>query len=327
MSSSDASIRKRKVIIDCDPGIDDALALMLAFASPHLDIVGITIVYGNHPDPQQLARNACALCQLAQQSHIPVFVGASRPLVREYTGHTGMLFHGPTGTGHLPEADIATADKKQPEIDKTAAEFIASAARADPGQIVLITLGPTTNAALALSLEPRLPTLLHGLVVMGGAYTTSGNASPVSEANVKNDPEAASLLLAAPWTRPVTLIGLDVTRQTKLTPAFFDSLRQNQCVQHLKALKRFYFERFETIGVQGGCPVHDSSAVMAVIDPTLFECEDVLVRVECRGEFTSGMTVADWKHHFEGAPNARVALHVDSARLLSTAATLLNRLP
>jgi purine nucleosidase len=106
------------------------------------------------------------------------------------------------------------------------------------------------------------------------------------------------------------------------------ALTQNRCVQYLKVLKRFYFERFETIGVTGGCPVHDSSAVMAVLDESLFHFEEVLVRVECKGEYTSGMTVADWKQHYGGeAVNARVALRVDSARLLATASTLLNTLP
>ncbi|MEZ4557519.1 MAG: nucleoside hydrolase [Caldilineaceae bacterium] len=217
-----------KLIIDCDPGVDDAMALLLTLASPELAVVGVTTLFGNGPDVAHMARNAGALLQLAGRTEIPVAVGANRPLMRPYTGD-GALVHGANGLGG---ADLPAP--RVPPVATPAAWWIVEQARAAPGEITLVTLASLTNVALALQLEPHLPTLILRLVMMGGAVNTPGNVTPVAEANVYNDPEAAHMVFAAGWE--IVMAGLNVTCAVTAGDEWPDSLRApGQCERALSA--------------------------------------------------------------------------------------------
>src|SRR3989442_14843910 len=204
----------RRVIIDTDPGIDDTMAIMLALASPELRVEGLTTVRGN-VGVEQCARTALTILEIAGHADIPVAVGADKPLSRPYHGH-GSTVHGQDGLG---ETGLSGA---RPVPDRRAVDFLISRITASPGELTLIALGPLTNLALAVSVDPRLPRRVREVIVMGGAVATRGNATPVAEANINNDPEAARIVFHAGW--PVTLVGLDVTHKVTMTPAYLQRL-------------------------------------------------------------------------------------------------------
>lgn len=272
-----------KVLIDCDPGIDDALALALAHGSPALDVVGVTTVGGN-VELEHTTRNALCLVDYYGMD-VPVARGAGRPLVRE--PRTAADVHGETGLGGVVLPDPTTSELS----DRHAVDFLVDRLAAEPGEISLVAIGPLTNIALALRKEPRIAEWARRLVIMGGAYGR-GNSTPAAEFNVHADPEAASVVFGAPW-RPV-MIGLDLTHQARADAAvragFADLGRLES--ELLTPCLDFYGEH--SGGHDAGPAVHDACAVAYLIDPGLIETVPARVDVETHGRFTSGMTVTDF---------------------------------
>jgi uridine nucleosidase len=303
-----APTQPRRLVIDTDPGVDDSMAILFAFRSPEVTIEGLTTVFGN-VGVEQTTQNALRLVELAGHPEIPVAMGAPKPLTRPFTG-MGWEVHGRNGLG---EADLPEPEG-QPD-PRRAANFIIDTIMANPGEITLIPLGPLTNVALAVSVEPRIVENVREVVLMGGAANVAGNASPVAEANIRNDPESAHIVFHAGW--PLTMVGLDVTEKTMMTPDYLDQLRaaNNPFTDFISAITPHYLGFSRRLGLNG-FPVHDSSALAYVIDPSLFDCRPAYVEVETRSEHYSGNTVPDWRGQRGQEPNVNVCIDVDSARFL-----------
>jgi purine nucleosidase len=307
------------LLIDCDTGIDDALALLYAVASPEAEIVGVSCVAGN-VELDHVVRNTLAVLELAGRADIRVAAGADRPLVRPL--RTASDTHGPTGLGYAelpaPGGRVVTAH---------AADAIASTARDRPGELKLVTLGPLTNVALALRCEPDLPGLLRGLVMMVGSYRSPGNTAPTLEWNAGVDPEALAEVLAA-WEaargargnvpRPVAF-GLDVTERAKMTPEHLARLQSRAGVMEddgvvrlITDALRFYFEFHSRYDGFTGAFIHDALAIAATLDPALARTETLRVEVELEGRWTTGETVTDWRRAWDVPPNLEVAVDADT---------------
>ena len=298
----------KRIIIDTDPGVDDAMAILLAFNSPELQVEGLTTVFGNTGSAITTA-NALRLVELAGHPEVPVARGVDAPMLRPYKGE-GWRVHGHNGLGQVD----FPPPKGQPDL-RRAAQFIIEMVLANPGEITLVPLAPLTNIALAVLLEPRIVALVKEVVLMGGAADVPGNASPVSEANINNDPEAASIVFHAGW--PLTMVGLDVTMKTVMNRAYLDRLKatNNPQTDFIYAITQHYMQLYASRGVDG-MPVHDPSALAYLIDPTLFTTRHVYVDVEHHSPFYSGNTIPDWREQRGQAPNVHVCTDVDSPRLL-----------
>lgn len=295
----------RKLIIDTDPGVDDAMAIHLAFAHPDIDLIGLTSIFGN-VHVEKATRNALALAEMAG-ARIPVAEGAAAPLVQPLQP-PAYFVHGDEGFGTLPAFAPNTAPDPRP-----ADQFLVDTINAHPGEVTLCPIGPLTNVALALRRDPSIAKKVKEVVIMGGAVETPGNVTPHAEANIWNDPHAAAEVFAADW--PMTLVGLDVTEAVRCTPEDFAALAAaapkiggflNQAVQ-------FYFEWHKkkphyAHGPFEGCFMHDPSAVLACVEPDMFRFRDAPIRVETEGE-QIGRTVSD--ADAPGRP-VRQALGVDT---------------
>ena len=269
----------RKIIIDTDPGVDDAMAIFFALASPELDVMGLTTIFGN-VDTALATTNALRLLEIAGRDEIPVAKGAADPLTGPFAGPASFV-HGEDGQGN-----IFLPPPKTQAIGETAAAFIVHQVMANPGEVTLAPIGPLTNIALALRLEPAIAERVQEVVLMGGNALAPGNASPAAEANIFNDPEAADVVFGAAW--PVTMVGLDVTHQVHMTPEDITQYRltANPMAQHIAKILPFYqsfFEAAYSAWHLAGIYVHDSSAIAYLIDPTLFETKQWPIRVETKG--------------------------------------------
>jgi inosine-uridine nucleoside N-ribohydrolase len=311
-----------KIIIDSDPGVDDTMAILFAHQSPALEIVGITTVFGNTGIDNGTA-NALTLVDLID-ADIPVARGAERPLIREPRQPPAYV-HGADGLGEVGR------QKPVGEVSElTAAQFIVDMARRHPGEITLVPVGPLTNIALALAIEPRLPELVREVVLMGGAATTPGNVTPVAEANIFGDPHAADIVFRAPWT--VTMVGLDVTTRVRLKDEVLQRIAgaNPKIGGFIWEITRFYKGFYASRGVTGGFYVHDPSAIGYVIDPGLFETQAARVRVDADG-LAMGQTIAafgdqfDWAPDWDGEPRSRVCTGVDAERFLRLFESTLSR--
>lgn len=298
----------RRVIIDTDPGIDDTAAIFFALASGKLRVEMLTTVFGN-AEVEQTTRNALTILDVAGQPNIPVYAGAGRPLMRAPS--LGKHVHGENGLGDVPMEPprrAATAGR--------AADQIVQAVMAAPGEITLLALGPLTNVALALGLEPGLAGALQQLIIMGGAVRTPGNASAVASANFFNDPEAASIVYRS--GAPIVQVGLDVCRPTVITHRHLEQIRAagNPMTEFLSAITpcimRFY-ER--TYGQVAGVHYNDVPCVAYALEPALFRSVRLPVLIETTGTLTSGQTVPDWHGQWGLEPNTEVCMEVEAARL------------
>lgn len=271
-----------RVIIDTDPGVDDAFALLLAMRSPELQIQGITPVAGNVPLELTLS-NALRMVEVAGRTEIPIAAGAAAPLVRRLV--TATYAHGENGLG-----GTSFPEPKTKPIGQPAAEFIRDTVRKYPGEITLITLGPLTNIATALTMDGELTHRVRGLVMMGGSLS-GGNITPAAEFNVYVDPEAARIVFQSGI--PITMVGLDVTRKTTLTDAHVRTLEgeQNPVSQAAARIGRNAINHAREQGFLSGPNMHDSLAVAAFIDSSLLQWRDYYVDVETSGELTSGETL------------------------------------
>jgi inosine-uridine nucleoside N-ribohydrolase len=284
------------IILDCDPGHDDAIALLLALGSPEVDLLGVTTVHGNQT-LDKTTENALRVLELAGRSDGPVARGADRPLAREL--HVAAHVHGDSGLDG-PELPQATT---QP-VEKTAVDFIAE--RIVPGT-VLVPTGPLTN--IALYLEEHGTADVERIVLMGGAIA-EGNMTPAAEFNIWADPEAAQRVFHAGV--PVTMIGLDVTHRALLTPAWAERFRAagrvGTFVAELVEFFKLYHAR--TYGWDGA-PIHDAVALAQVFRPGLVRTEHRNVEIELESELCRGRTVVDLWQRTERAPNADVAVEID----------------
>ena len=275
---------KQKIIIDTDPGIDDAMAIHLAFAHPHLEVVGLTSIFGN-VNCEQATRNAIWLAETAHY-HCDVAQGAARPLVQE-PNEPSYYVHGDEGFGDLPAPAIQSAPY---ELD--AADYIIRTCRANPGEITLCPVGPLTNIALALQRDPELVNYVKSVVIMGGAVFVPGNVTDFAEANIWNDPHAADIVFGADWE--VVVIGLDVTSQVTCTQDDYQTIADAspQIGQFILDISKFYTRFYQSVLHEEVCVLHDPSAIIAITNPELFDYRHVPIQVVCEGD-EIGQTVAD----------------------------------
>jgi inosine-uridine nucleoside N-ribohydrolase len=292
-----------RIVIDCDPGHDDAMAILLALASPELDLVGVTTVAGNQT-LDKTTRNALVTLEVGGRSDIPVAAGADAPLRREL--RTAAHVHGETGLDgpELPEPSAKP-------VAEHAADFLAELI--EPGT-VLVPMAPLTNIALLLERDSHVHERIDRIVWMGGAIA-EGNITPAAEFNAFVDPEAAAIVFASGI--PITMIGLDVTHKALFTRAHAEQLREAGRAGRFVAELSDFFQRFHerSYGFEGS-PIHDAMAVAHVIDPTLVTTRHVNVAVETRSELCDGRTVVDVRGVTGRTENADVGVEVDAKRFL-----------
>ena len=294
----------RPIIIDTDPGQDDAIAILLALASPEIEVLGISAVAGNVPLHHTEA-NARRLCELARRPDLKVFAGCSRPLVRTLT--TAEDVHGSTGLDGcgLPEPTM-------PLQSTHAVDWIVDTLMsAQSAKVTLCTLGPLTNIAMAMVKEPRVTGRIGEIVMMGGGYFTGGNVTPSAEFNIYVDPHAAHVVFSSGCR--LTLMPLDVTHQALTTTdrlqqfAAMETAVGRACYGMLSFYRRHDVDKY---GSEGG-PLHDPCVIAYLISPRLFGGKQVAVSIETGSEQTLGMTVMDWWGTTAAAPNCMVMNHID----------------
>jgi inosine-uridine nucleoside N-ribohydrolase len=270
-----------KVIYDTDPGVDDAMALYFALAHPAIEVLGITTTFGN-VTVQQAAVNALYLTALAGQN-VPVTQGVATPWCKPAEAPPAHI-HGADGLGNLPTRQPVNA-----RLDpRASAQFIVDMARAQPGEITLVAVGPLGNLSLALKLEPRLPQLLREVVLMGGTIREPGNVSPVAEANIWNDPHAADHVFTAGWK--LTMVGLDVTHRVILPLSLLQKIaahHQHPATDALHHAVRFYADFYSGlyphVAQIHGCFAHDVLAFIYLVNPELFTLAHGRIRVATDG--------------------------------------------
>lgn len=303
----------RKIIIDTDPGVDDAMAIFMALRSPELEVIGLTTIFGN-VETHLATKNALRLLEIAGRTDIPVARGADHPLAGSFLGPVPFV-HGDDGQGnlHLPPP-------KTKAISGSAAAFIVEQVMKAPGEITLVPIGPLTNIALALRLEPQIAANVKEIVIMGGNAVEPGNATPAAEANIHNDPEAADVVFGASWS--VTMVGLDVTHKIVMTPehaAAYDKAT-HPMGQHVSKIIPFYRKFFEEYHGMRGMFTHDPSTIAYLINPALFQTKQWPIRVETQG-FGRGKTwpaindkrmLAPWKDR----PRVNVCVGVDADKVI-----------
>jgi purine nucleosidase len=312
---------KRKIIIDTDPGQDDAVAILLAVASPEeLDVLAVIAVAGN-VGIDKTVRNARKVLEVAGRTDIPVYAGCERPMRRKLIN--AEYFHGETGLDgpSLPEPTMPV--QKQHGVDFLVDTLLA----ADPGEITLCTLGPLTDVAMALIKAPAIAARIREIVMMGGAYFEVGNYTPAAEYNIYFDPDAADVVLRSGV--PITMAPLDVTHGVLSTRARLDRIaaignRTGQVVDKMLS----FSEHFDLRKYGGhGAPLHDPCVIAYLIDPGLFEGRQVNVTVETASELTLGMTVADYWQITERPRNVNFLRRVNGDGFYDLLTQRLARLP
>ena len=309
----------RRIIIDTDPGQDDAVAILLALASPELEVLGLTAVAGNVPLPLT-QKNARIVCELAGRTDIKVFAGCDAPLSRALI--TAEHVHGKTG---LDGPQLA--DPTMPLQADHAVDFIIDTLRQeDAGTVTLCPLGPLTNIATAFRRAPDIVPRVQEIVLMGGAYFEVGNITPAAELNIYVDPEAAAEVFAAGV--PLVVMPLDVTHKALTTQGRVDAFRaMGTRVGDMVAAWTDFFERFdkEKYG-SAGAPLHDPCVIAYLLQPDLFTGRHINVEVETGSALTLGMTVADWWRVTDRAPNATFMGDIDADGFFSLLTDRLGRL-
>jgi len=309
----------RKIIIDTDPGQDDAVAILLALASPELEVLGITAVAGNVP-LALTERNARIVCELAGRTDVPVFAGCDRPLLHPLV--TAEHVHGKTGLDgpQLP-------DPVMPLQDRHAVDFLIDTLRAEPaGTVTLCPIGPLTNIAAAFHKAPEIIPRVQEIILMGGAYFEVGNITPAAEFNIYVDPEAAQIVFRS--GAPLTVMPLDVTHKALTTEAHIRLFRQmGTHVGDMVAAWTDFFERYdeEKYGHEGA-PLHDPCTIAWLLKPELFNGRHINVEIETASPLTRGMTVADWWGVTDRPANAYFIGDVDADAFFALLADRIGRL-
>jgi purine nucleosidase len=310
----------RKIIIDTDPGQDDAVAILLALASPEdIDVLGITAVAGNVP-VALTQKNARIVCELAGKPETRVFAGCDAPLKRKLV--TAEHVHGKTGLDGPQMADPTMPLQEQHGVD-----FIIETLRREPeGTVTLCPIGPLTNIATAFERAPDIIPRIQEIVLMGGAYFEVGNITPTAEFNIYVDPEAAKIVFGAGV--PLVVMPLDVTHKALTTRPRIDAFRaMHTRVGDMVAAWTDFFERFdmEKYGSEGA-PLHDPCTIAYLIEPQLFKGRHINVEIETQSDLTLGMTVADWWRVTDRPANAMFMNDVDASGLYALLAARLARL-
>ncbi|HLE92481.1 MAG TPA: nucleoside hydrolase [Anaerolineales bacterium] len=292
----------KRILIDTDPGIDDALAILLALASPEVTMEGITTIHGNC-SVDQATINALSILELAEAKEVPVAMGFPLPLVQPSL--LAAETHGDTGLGYakLPEP------RGRPEV-RHGSDFLIEKIMSNPGEITLVAIGPLTNVAFAIRKEPRIVEAVREVIVMGGAIRYPGNASPLAEYNVFVDPHAAHMVYHSGI--PITLVPLDVTYQCILTPDDVKRLQKNpsRISRFIDDSTRFYMEFHDEYQQIHGCAINDPLALALTFAPELCDYQELYVDVDISGGISMGKTFADFHGLAKKRPNMKVALSV-----------------
>jgi inosine-uridine nucleoside N-ribohydrolase len=301
-----------RILLDCDPGHDDAIALLLALASPELELLGVTTVAGNQTLDKTTA-NAIRVLEFAGRAEIPVAAGADRPLVREQ--YVAAYVHGETG---MDGPDLPPAQKAP--LDRHAVDFLADRIREHDGAVTLVPTGPLTNIALLLALHPDARP--ERIVLMGGAIA-EGNVTPAAEFNIWADPEAAARVFDSGID--VTMIGLDVTHKALFTSAHVGRLA-GRVGAMVTELLRFYGDFHREVYNFDGSPIHDAVAVAHVISPDLVKTEQLNTEIDVESELCRGRTVVDVWRRTEREPNSHVGVEIDADGFLELLIERINSL-
>ncbi len=301
------------VLFDCDPGVDDAMALLYGLAAPTIDIIAIGTVWGN-VSVDLTTENALRLLEIGDRPGIPVSRGARKPLIGPEPLFNEDI-HGQDGQGdtYLPPAAHQASLESAPDQ-------LVRLARERPGEITLVAVGPLTNLAIALMRDPSIAAAYKQVVIMGGAFHVPGNVTATAEANIWHDPEAAQIVLEAGW--PLTIVGLDVTERARVTETMLNDLRDLGSPEGIHLLRisdgylDLYAGRYGTSERQ--CPMHDALALGIAVDPTLVQrAPSARVDVELSGSLTRGSTIADFRSWAQAdLANARIVLEADGERFV-----------
>lgn len=294
----------RKIIIDCDPGHDDAIAILLAGANPGIELVGITTVAGN-AEVEKTTVNALKVCEIAGLNDTPVAKGSPQPLVRNR--ETAADIHGDSG---MDGPSLPSPTKTI--VAEHAVDFMIQQILASDGDITLVPVGPLTNIAMAMRKEPAIMPKIREIVLMGGG--TFGNWTPAAEFNIFVDAEAAKVVFESGV--PLTMFGLDLTHKAQATPEIQERIKQigNPVSEFVGELLQFFMHTYKEVFGFDGAPVHDACCVAYCIDPSIFSCRKLRVDIETKGEFSYGMTVVDMLGVTGKEPNVNVALDLDQEK-------------
>lgn len=298
----------KRILIDTDPGIDDALAILLALASPEVQLEGLTVVHGNCPLEQGVV-NAIGILDIAGATTIPVAAGATLPLIQ--APYTAEDVHGLTGLGYAQLPETARTPLEQHAVD-----FLIERLLAAPDEMTVVAIGPLTNLALAIRREPRITRAVQQLVIMGGVIRDGGNMSATAEFNIYVDPHAAHIVFHAGI--PTTLVPLDVTRRCRFTADHIAQLEaiNSPIARLIVDSTRYYIENNLRNGGDASCALHDPLALAVAFAPDLVQTEERYVTVDLYSDLSLGATIADRRTRSPHAPNMKIALDVDVERFV-----------
>lgn len=298
-----------RVLLDTDPGIDDALAILLALASPEIELVAVTVTGGNC-SMEKGARNGLNVLALGGASELPLAAGVALPLIRP--PFTAPETHGFTGLGYakLPDSPISP-------VSEHAVDLLIREIMAHPGEVTLVAVAPLTNVALALRKEPGIAQAVREVIIMGGALRVDGNTTPLAEFNVYVDPHAAHIVLHSGM--PITLIPWDITREVQLTQADVDRLQRidSPIPRFIADATRFYIEFHLNYFGFAACSINDPAALALAFMPELAHTTPLYVNVEIASETTMGKTVGDFLQMTGNSPNIRLVTEFDNARFIA----------
>ncbi len=296
----------KKIILDCDPGHDDAIALLLAHGSPEIELLAVTTVAGNQT-LEKVTRNALAVATIGNITDVPIAAGAGVPLVRPQI--VAADIHGDSGMDgpELPEPTVDLDPRHGVDL------IIETIMNHPPGEVTLVPTGPLTNIAMAIQREPEIVHRVAEVVLMGGGYS-KGNTTPAAEFNILVDPEAASVVFNADWS--VTMVGLDLTHQAVATPDVVERFAQQgtPASQFVVDLLEFFGRMYKKAQDFDAPPVHDACAVARVIDPSVMVVQPAHVVVELAGTYTAGMTVTDFQGRGGVPRRTQVATELDRGK-------------
>lgn len=305
-------MKKKKVIIDTDPGIDDAMAIFVALRSPELDLLGLTTIFGN-VYTSLATRNALHLLEAVGRTGIPVAEGSHVTIKKATKLRIASFVHGPDGLGNQ---NFPPPTGKP--VDQSAAAFLVEQANLYPGQVTVVALGPLTNLALAVELDRSFPKKIGQIVILGGAYSVNGNVNPAAEANIFGDPDAADIVFTC--GADILAVGINITHQVVLSDADRKKLEQSDSkyARYLCKILGLYFDYHRDAYFTKGVYLHDPTALLAAVNPSLMTYTEGVVRVQTVG-ITRGLTVFDntkkryaEKTAWSGKPTVKVAVTVDA---------------
>lgn len=311
-----ADTEPKKIIIDTDPGIDDAMAIFLALQSPEVQVIGLTTIYGN-VYTTLATRNALHLLEVAGRTDIPVAEGSHVTLTKGTKLRIADFVHGADGLGN----QNFPPPKGKP-LEESAAAFLVRQAKVNPGKVTVVALGPLTNIALALQLDPEFANNIGQIVLLGGAFAVNGNVNPAAEANIFGDPDAADVVFTSGAN--VLAVGINVTHQVVLTDSDREKLASSngKFAQYLTKILDVYFSYHQEAYNTKGVYLHDPTAFLAAVDPSLVTCMEGIVRVQTTG-ITRGLTLLYNKqkryaeiNEWSSKPTVKVAVTVDAPRVV-----------